>query len=104
MEDSSNKSIIATDETIINLEHFCKSIDEMNNQLINTKLMKYNIPLDDFPDLENVKTSHSSTLSADESKGNEVVHQRIQIDLKKNTLNFTNKLKSNIKKNLFGIQ
>ncbi len=104
MEETANKSITTTNTNFVNLEHFCKSIDEMNNHLVNTKLMKYNISLDDFPDLENVKTSHSSTLSADESKANEVTKKPLQIDLKKNTLNFTNKLKSNIKKNLFGIQ
>lgn len=105
MEDIANKSITTIEETFINLEFFCKSIDEMNNHLVNTKLIKYNIQLDDFPDMDNVKTSHSSILSADESKANEIGSKKpSQIDLKKNTLNFTNKLKSNIKRNLFGIQ
>jgi hypothetical protein len=103
-ETSKTIPLISTDEKLINLDYFCKSIDEMNNQLVNTKFIIYNIPLDEFPDIEDVKTSHSSTLSADESKATEKVTKPLQIDLKKNTLNFTNKLKSNIKKNLFGIQ
>lgn len=105
MEERSNKSTTNYKDTFINLEFWCKSIEDMNNDLVNTKLIKYNISFNDFPDRGNERTCHSSTLSIDESKVNELVTKKApQIDLKKNTLNFTNRLKSNIKRNLFGIQ
>ena len=91
----------------IDLTMFLQEIEEKNRILVNTKLEKYNIPFDDRAEFTEVTTRHSSFLSF-EDRANEIKSK--EIDLKKNTLSIVsglrlnNKLKSNLKKTLFGIE